>query len=254
MKEKGEIIPCKNPLPPYNHKIILERNIFGSSGLNPTKENLQREKTDAPVRIISAQLRLLATVAGDDQVACAVIENLKSKLQDVYKAGDIIDGAKIERIDRNKIVLFRGEQREVLNLHITCEVLDSFDKNEEPVFVQKQNVAEYVNVISPAERDIKKKAGVTKARGMEAFLEKMEVTPYIINGQQEGLCITGLDDLSMAGYFGFENGDIIQTINGQMLTNKQKAFQVFKKARSQSSLNVQLLRNKQKMDLSFELN
>ncbi len=57
----------------------------------------------------------------------------------------------------------------------------------------------------------------------------------------------------MAGNFGFENGDVIQTINGQLLTNKRKAFQVLKKARSQSSLNFQLLRNKQKMDLSFEI-
>jgi type II secretory pathway component PulC len=82
----------------------------------------------------------------------------------------------------------------------------------------------------------------------------MEVAPYVINGQQEGLSITGLDDLSMAGYLGFKNGDIIQNVNGQVLTDKQKAFQVLKKARSQSSLSVQLLRNKQKMDLSFELN
>ena len=248
------IIPCKNPLPPDNHKIILERNIFGSSVLRPTKENLQREKTNAPAHIIRGQLRLLATVAGDDQVACAVIENLKSKVQDVYKAGDIIEGAKIERIDRNKIVLFHGEQREVLNLYITCEVLDSVEKKEEPVMAQRQNAVESVNVISPTERGINKKVCIPQVKRIEAFVEQMKVAPYIVNGEEKGLCITGLDDLSMAGYFGFENGDVIQTINGQMLTNKQKAFQVLKKARSQSSLSVQLLRNKRKMDLSFELN
>ncbi len=61
------------------------------------------------------------------------------------------------------------------------------------------------------------------------------------------------DDLNMAGYFGFRNDDVIQTLNGQMLNDKQKAFQVLKKARSQSSLNVQLLRNQHKLDLSFEI-
>ena len=89
--------------------------------------------------------------------------------------------------------------------------------------------------------------------GLETFLENMEVTPYIVNGKGEGLCITGLDDLNMSGNFGFENGDVIQTINGQMLTNKQQAFQVLKKAQSQSSLNFQLLRNQHKLDLSFEI-
>ena len=45
LKEKVEIISCKNPLPPGNHRIIVERNIFGSSGSSPAKENSQREKS-----------------------------------------------------------------------------------------------------------------------------------------------------------------------------------------------------------------
>jgi len=253
IKEKVEIMPCKNHLSPGNHKIIIERNIFRSSGLSPAKENLQRKNSDAPTSVIRAQFRLLATIAGDDQVACAVIENLKSKVQDIYKAGDIIDGVRVGRIDRNKIVLFNGEQSEVLNLRIACEVLGPVEKSKEPVMAQKQKTAELVNVISPAERDMSQEACVTQVQGMEAFIEKMEVAPYIIDGEGKGLCITGLDDLSMTGYFGFENGDVIQTLNGQMLTDKQKAFQVFKKARSQSSLNFQLLRNQHKMDLSFEI-
>ena len=244
IKEEGEIVSYKNPLPSDNNKIIIERNIFGCSELNEANGNLQREKIGDPLSILKTQLRLLATVAGDDQVACAVIENVKSKEQSLYKAGDIIEGVKIESIDRNKIVLFYGEQREVLDVHMTCKVLDSADKNVEPVMAQKQKTVE---------RDKNTKACITQVPGMVASLEKMEVAPYIVNGEEKGLCIAGLDNLSMAGYFGFENGDIIQTLNGQMLNNKQKAYQVLKKARSQSLLNFQLLRNQHKTDLSFEI-
>ena len=254
IKEKVEIIPGEDPLLSGKHKIIVERNIFGSSGLSPAKENPRREKTEAPIYILKSQFRLLATVAGDDQLACAVIENMKSKMQDIYKTGDIIGGAQIKRIERNKVVVLYREQHEVLNLNIMCNALDPVDKNEEPVIAQKQNANESVKVVSPFERGIDKRAFVTRVPTIEVFLEKMEVAPYIINGRQEGLSITGLDDLSMAGHFGFKNGDVIQNVNGQTLTDKQKAFQVLKKARSQSSLSVQLLRNKQKMDLSFELN
>ncbi len=253
LKEKVEIIPCKNPLPSGNHRIIVERNIFGSSGLSPTKKNPQREKLEAPFGDIVGQLRLLATVAGDDQVACAVIENLKSKVQGIYKTGDIIEGARIERIDRNKIVLLCGEQSEVLNLCISLGALDPVEQNEESIIAEKQNTAPYLKAISSAKQAINPKAYISKVQGMEAILEKMEVTPYVEDGEEKGLCIAGLDDLNMAGYFGFENGDVIQTINGQMLTGKQKAFQVLKKARSQSSLNFQLLRNQHKLDLSFEI-
>jgi type II secretory pathway component PulC len=251
--EKAGIIPSKNHLPCSNHKIIVERNIFGSSGLSPAKKNSQREKLETPLSVIVAQLRLLATVAGDDQVACAVIENLNSKVQAIYKTGDIIKGAKIERIDRNKIVLLCEEHSEVLNLCISRGTLDPVEKNEDPVMAEKQNTAPYLKAISSAKKAINPKAYISKVQGMETILEKMEIIPYVEDGEKKGLCIAGMDNLGIPGYFGFENGDVIQTINGQMLTGKQKAFQVLKKARSQSSLNFQLLRNRQKLDLSFEI-
>jgi hypothetical protein len=121
IKEKVEIIPRENPLLPGRHKIIVERNIFGSSGLSPAKENPRREKTGAPIFIFKSQYRLLATVAGDEEAACAVIENLKSKTQDIYKTGDIIGGAQIEGIERNKVVVLYGERHEILNLNIMCK-------------------------------------------------------------------------------------------------------------------------------------
>ena len=123
---------------------------------------------------------------------------------------------------------------------MTCEVSGPADTNS----AQRQNTAE---------RDMNKKACVAQAQGMEAFLEKIEAAPYVINGVEKGLRITGLDDLSPIGYFGFENDDVIQALNGQILNDKQKAFQVLKKARSQSSLHFQILRDQQKMDLSFRI-
>lgn len=137
-------------------------------------------------------------------------------------------------------------------MQIEYEGLIPIEKNEEPVMSPKQRATEPFNAASLFEKEIDKRTFITQTPGIEVFLEKTEVTPYIINGKPEGLCITGLDDSSMAGYFGFESGDAIQTINEQTLTDKQKAFQILKKARSQSSLNFQLLRNEHKMNLVFE--
>jgi len=52
---------------------------------------------------------------------------------------------------------------------------------------------------------------------------------------------------------GLQNGDIVQMVNGQSLTNKQKAFQVLQKARSQPRLQIQLLRDGKAKELSFDL-
>lgn len=248
---KGEIALSKDPILLDNHKIIMERNIFGPVGAGTDKENLQKEKKEAPAPVLRAQLRLLATVAGDEEVACAVIENVKTKIQDLYKTGDIIEGAQVERIERNRIVLFNGGQREVLNLYVAGGVSVPVEKSAEPVMAQKPGFAEVVTIISPTEREINKKAFLAKVGGTEAILRTVAAAPYIVNGKEKGIRITGLEDSSMARYVGFENGDVIQNINGNTVTNRRKAFQILRKVRSQSSLNIQLLRNKKKKELSF---
>jgi len=52
---------------------------------------------------------------------------------------------------------------------------------------------------------------------------------------------------------GLKNGDIIRTVNGHRLTSKQKAYQIFKKARSQAAMNIELLRDNETKTLSFSL-
>ena len=65
--------------------------------------------------------------------------------------------------------------------------------------------------------------------------------------------INSLDNNKLTRYLGLKNGDIIHSINGQILTSKQKAFQVFKKALTQSQMDIELLRNQKKEMLSFAL-
>ena len=108
IKEKVEIIPSKRPLLKVEHRIILERNIFCSSGFSPAKASLQRTDDDVPISVIKAQFRLCATVTGNSQIACAVIEDMKTRRQDIYKAGEMIREAMIEEIGRSKIVLLYG--------------------------------------------------------------------------------------------------------------------------------------------------
>jgi len=246
-----EIAVTKEPVPADNPDIIIERNIFGSSGWNSAKVNPQQQTKENSISVLKSQLRLLATVAGDEDVACAVIENVKTKIQDLYKTGDTIGGVQIERIERNRIVLFNAGKREVLNLYVSDGISDRIEKSTEPVIAQKPDASEAVKIISPTKREINKKAFLARVGGMEAILKKVEVVPYLEDGQEKGVRITGLEDLSMARFVGFQNGDIIRNINGNTVTNRRKAFQILRKARSQSSIEIQLLRGQQEKKLSF---
>ena len=136
-------------------------------------------------------------------------------------------------------------------MYVTDQISERPEQSAEPGIAKKPDASEVVKIISPTEREINKRAFLARVGGMEAIIKTVEVTPYLEDGQEKGLRITGLEDLSMARFVGFKNGDIIQNINGSVVTNRRKAFQILRKVRSQSSLHIQLLRDQQKKELSF---
>jgi type II secretory pathway component PulC len=107
------------------------------------------------------------------------------------------------------------------------------------------------------EPDLMDREGLTlisaKSGQVESTLGKAVIVPYVVKGQVEGLKITGLEGISSARDLGLKNGDIVCAVNGQRLTSKQKAFQIFKKARSQTAIDIELLRNGKSERLSLTL-
>jgi type II secretory pathway component PulC len=90
-------------------------------------------------------------------------------------------------------------------------------------------------------------------RHVEALLNRAVITPYAVKDRIEGLKITGLENVPVAGDLGLKNGDVIRAVNGQRLTSKQHAYQVFKKARTEPSMSIELLRSGRTRQISFAL-
>ena len=231
---------------------IAERNIFASGKVSAVSE--EPSKTGpAPAVKTQLQLRLLGTVAGDAEVARAVIEDMTTKVQDLYKTGDIVQGARVERIERNRVILMHGTRREILELYLASGEPPKGETAGAKVASRQPDLRGAVNVISPTEFEINKKALLARIGGVAAIVKSARLTPHVVEGKTKGLRITGLKDMSMARFVGLQEGDVVQVVNGQELTSPQKAFQVFRKAKAQSSLTVQLLRGKEKKTLSFRI-
>jgi hypothetical protein len=83
----------------------------------------------------------------------------------------------------------------------------------------------------------------TKIKCVETILKNAVIEPYLINGQIEGLRITGLDRILLAKDLLLKSGDIIRTVNGQPLNSKRGAYKIFKRARKRPIMKVELLRD-----------
>ena len=92
----------------------------------------------------------------------------------------------------------------------------------------------------------------TKLKCVELILKNAVIEPYYINGQIEGLQIDSLDEISEAKALLLKSGDIILAVNGQTLSSKKKAYDIFKKARKEPIMIVDLLQDGEAKILLFD--
>jgi general secretion pathway protein C len=231
---------------------IVERNPFGTSGQTTGTSKLASTANFAGFEHPVSEelgLALFGTVTGSPAVARAIIKDLKTGVFDLYKMGQTVEGARIEGIDTDEVILVRNGEIKILRLNIA----QSISNNNSTETPSHKTINEISNAVrtdlstQDAHTDVRTKIGCVETVLKEAIIE-----PYVVDGQVEGLRITDLENIKEAKELGLKNGDIIRTVNGHRLTSKQKAHQIFKKARSQAAISLELLRGDETKKLSFD--
>ena len=192
-------------------------------------------------------------MASDQGASYAVLEDLGTKTQDLYRVGDAIGQAHIDRIEQNRVVVVNMGVRQVLDLVITgssSKPGKAVRKEAPPV--EKAKPESVVRVAATGQREINTRASASNVGQVaRSFLSKMKLSPLPASGQAAGLRVSGLGDSTMAALVGLRDGDVIQSINGHSVPNRRKATQVLKKARQLGSARLQLLRGQQQKSLAF---
>ena len=232
-----------------DYSIIIDRNIFGTADL-PVQANIAGGvAAGGPNQATKADLglKLIGIIAGNPALSRAIIKNIFTNVVGFYKTNDIIGKVSIAEIETNRVLLDQEGETKILRIESTTS---------EPVeTVAAQSVAsgnESQTVDIPV---IDKPAPPveTKMKYIEAILRKATVKPYLVAGKMHGLRLTRLERVPFAKAIGLMNGDVICSVNGQRLTSKQKAYQVFKKARSKPTMSIELLRDSETKALVFDL-
>jgi general secretion pathway protein C len=226
---------------PADYAEILQGNLF--SGADNATDSGRSQVLDSLPSAEELGLRLVGAIAGGPAISRANIQNVKSKTTGVYKIGDVVASATIEAIRQDAVVLRHEGRQLILRLHTGAP-----DGSKEPSGDAGRQTGGKASPMG-------ERAALPsmKADYVAEVFRKATIEPYVKNNRTEGLRITGLDKIPMAEMLGLRNGDVIRSVNGQHLTSKQKAFQVLMKARTQSKVDIQLLRNGKSKDLSFDL-
>ena len=233
----------------HDYSVIVEKDIFGSSASLEANKLMQVDNTAGTTSSGDEELgiALLGTVAGSPEISRAIVKDLKTNVLNIYKTGDTIVSASLESIEKDGIVLLHEGQRKKIDLRIK-----ESGKQETviPEIIMAKNTTQQFEAQPAAKSN---PTFADKLRYAASMIPKADVKPHIIDGQVEGLRVTGLEDIQGAEDLGLKNGDVIRAVNGQRLDSKQKAYQISRKVRSQTAMNIELMRDNNIKEFSFSL-
>jgi type II secretion system protein C len=238
-------------------KLILDRDIFGAGpgavAGGPAKPEAAASERPKPEIKHELPLRLLGTVVDEKGASFAVLENLATKAQDIYRVGDAIGDARIDGIEQNKIVVVSMGVRETLSIALTArDVPTTVVASQAPAAEPPKKASdEVVKLVSDSERQINVSASGESLGRAAQFLSKLRLSPHVTDGRSDGLRISGLGDSAVAQLVGLRDGDVVQVINGHVVSDQQKASQVLRKARMLGSADIELMRGQERKSLAF---
>jgi type II secretion system protein C len=235
-------ISTRRESPPTDYSAIVEQNIFSA-----VQRSSASTANNAALHQAGPQLglELIGTVAGSPSVARAIIREPGTNIPRLYKTGDIVAAASIQSIEKDAVVLRHNGQTKVLSMQV--------GKTGQGDAGKKTTVSQNTRPAAKTTKSDSPLVTRTGLNGIQLLLRDAVIKPYNLNGEVQGLRIAGLENVPGAEQTGLRNGDVIKSVNGNRLTSKKKAVQVFKKARSGPSITVELLRGEQTSKLTFLL-
>jgi general secretion pathway protein C len=238
--------------PLSDYQAIIARNIFNASGetASPAVVSVDIDQ----LKQTELNLKLWGTVVGQNGQAYAVIEDTKSREQQLYRAGDTIQNALVKLILREKVVLRVQERDEILAME-EIGVKKSGGRVDagslpppEPEPGPKMPVSSY-----PSKIGLK---GDQIAKAMEnlgQLMEQATLRPHIEDGQPIGISISAIKPDAIYRKMRLRNGDIITGINGNPIGSVEDAVKVFQDLASGSDIQIQIKRRGREQTLDYSI-
>lgn len=195
------------------YKAIGKRNIFNVS----KEENKVEQKFDfSNIKKSNRNLKLWGTITGLGSGNIAIIEDTSSRKQELYRVDDVVKGAKIINIVRNKVVISVNGSEEIL------EISDRIKGAFLPV---KRNTARRGNVRKRVIR-IKRSQVERALEDVGSLSKQISFRPYYKNGEPAGIRIRRISRLSFFRRIGLRSGDVIKSVQGNKIRTIRDAMNI----------------------------
>jgi general secretion pathway protein C len=241
-KVQARAVPIREPADAY--RVIQERNLFGTT----TKAVTDKQTAAPPPQLdVALLIDLKGTVAGGPKYGFAIVEEKGTRKQRLVKAGDLIAGAKVVRINRNAIdLLVNGQER----------TLKMTEANEGPILPPPPGgtaVTAAPAVAAPAGTIVISRREVDAGlQDMGSMLRQAQVRPFFNAGVPDGFLISNIRPGSIYQKMGVVDGDIIQELNNRPIQSADDVMGLFNTIKTASGMSVTVKRRGKQETLNYQ--
>ena len=236
--------------PPLSrYSAITKRNLFNT---NPDIKAPAQALNVDNLKKTDLNLKLWGTVTGQDRKAYAVIEDTKTRKQQLYRLGDNIQDATVKLILRQKVVLSVGDRDEILGME---EIGAAKRGQESPRVARRAAAAPPKMPVSSYPRQLTLKSDQIESalENLDQLMEQARIRPHIEEGRPSGISITGIKPNTIFRKMRLRNGDIITGVNGDPIETVEDAMKVFGDLSSTPEVQVEIKRRGRKRVLNYKI-
>jgi len=232
--------------PLQDYAIITERNLFGggSQGLS----EVQAEKVDIegmPVAVQSLGLKLVGTVvANKPEDSSAIIEDLTSRKQEVYREGDEVKNTRIKRILRHNVIINTGGRDEVL----TMLPEESSEKSSAPARPTRGRPTPPSDTSSI---QLDREELESQMADLNELMQQVRIRPFMEGKNPAGFLVSNIKPGSLFSKMGLRNGDVIQGVNGETITTPDQAIELYESLMEGGAIDLDIKRGRRTQKLRY---
>ena len=211
----------------------------------------------APVRGslgLLAKIRLLGVVMGDRSGIFAIIEELSSKKQGLYRLYEEVgDLGELTQIRRNGIVIRQGGIEELLELELSDH--PPVPVNPSGQFSGNSPGSHSPTVVpgAPIRKVIDRREVEQAMSDLPKLLTQARAVPSMVNGAIEGFRMEYVDPTSFYEKIGVQKGDVLQRVNGVDIRDPSTMLSLLQQLKNERTVKLDLVRNNQRSTITYEL-
>lgn len=218
-------------------KLNIKGNPFGELKNPDGSVRVSKSPNKKPAKL---DLELIGTFIGINSAdSYAIILDKTSRTQDVFGLEEsVFDKASLNKIAPQLVTLLVNGKETNLTLDLDAKSLGSSSApsggDETEINLNRSDIQDALDNLPVV---------LTQARSV----------PYFTNGKRDGLRLFAIRSGSFFEKIGLKNGDILKGINGSELNDQAKALQLFEKLKTENSISVKLVRNRESKSFRYNI-